>query len=96
MQNEDMPDSKPATKADLRGLKADIRRVAIHVTNLESKLSTELRAIESNNSKRASEFFSKVDAFMSRTIKVETDETFLIHRMDNLEKRVSSLETRAP
>lgn len=36
----------------------------------------------------------KIDGFMSKTIKVDKDQTILVHRVDKLEGRVSRLEAR--
>ena len=92
MQNEDMADRAPATKGDLkettRRLSKEIVGTQASVAKLKDDLVHAMRRMQST-------LLNQMDGFMTKTRKVDVDQLFLIHRMDKLEKRVDSLETRA-
>jgi hypothetical protein len=84
-----MPDSKPATKGD-------ISRLAKEIVRTQASLGKRIDEVFQGMRRMQSTLLNHMDSFMMQTRKVSVDQTFLIHRMDELEKRVGSLEARAP
>ena len=97
-----------ATKAELKAdLAANETAIRTELKETTRRLSKEIVATQTNAAKLKDELMhfmrrmqsnllNQMDGFMTKTRKVDVDQVFLIHRMDKLEKRVGSLEARAP
>lgn len=65
----------------------EIIATRVMVTDLRDDLTAVIRLSHS-------QIMSKLDTFMGQTRTVHTDQVFLIHRVDKLEKKVGALESR--
>src|SRR5277367_5960238 len=108
VQNEDMADKEPATKADIRRLEGVIRdqsgdigrldtgfkRLAQEVVKTQATIASVKTDMMDAIRRSHSTILERIDRFMMQSRKVTVDQTFLVHRVDKLEKRVDSLEAR--
>ena len=103
MHNEKMPkDAKdPATKGDLHDVRKEIledlqgttKRLAKAIVNVQTQSRRDFDRMLKMMSGFRSEFLKIAEGFATRTVKVETDQTFFGYRLDRLENRVKALES---
>ena len=89
---------------DIKSIKSDlaacakkddlVREIAVSSTRLELKMDTWAERIEANNEKFRSQMTTWVTAFLAKVEGISNGEKILVHRVEGLESRVSSLEAR--
>lgn len=85
-----------ATKDDHGRLERVVRNIAVEVSGIKAELTDFRQDILSALARTESRLISHMDGFMAKTLKVERDEFWLIHRMDKLEDRVDRIEKKSP
>jgi tetrahydromethanopterin S-methyltransferase subunit G len=92
-----------ATKNDLQAQSARLERVERVVKNIAVEVSRFGPSMKEMREEFSSLFvrmesrqLDRMDAFMAKTVKVEREQFWLVHRMDKIEDRVSRIEKRAP
>ena len=93
---KDFAANQAATSMRTERLEKVVKNMAVEVVGVKSSL-IEMREDFSGALKRMeSRLIDRMDGFMAKTVKVERDEVWLIHRVDKLEDRVSRIEKRRP
>ncbi|PIR15285.1 MAG: hypothetical protein COV48_15205, partial [Elusimicrobia bacterium CG11_big_fil_rev_8_21_14_0_20_64_6] len=85
-----------ATKDNLGQLTKVVKNVAIEVSGIKSELTDMRQDFSSALTRTESRLIDHLDGFMAKTLKVERDEVWLIHRVDKLEDRVARIEKKSP
>ena len=73
-----------------------VKKVAVDVSGFKTALVEMSENFSAVLTQRNSELMDRLDGFMAKTLKVERDEVWLIHRVDNLEDRVTRIEKKSP
>ena len=73
-----------------------VKNVVVEVGGLKAEVAGLRHDIPTMLMRMESRMMAHMDGFMAKTVKVERDQFWLIHRMDKLEDRVSRVEKRAP
>lgn len=92
-----------ATKTEVIGVTTRIDRmelvlknVAVEVSGIKSELTDMRQDFSAALTRTESRLINHLDGFMAKTLKVERDEVWLIHRVDKLEDRVTRIEKKSP
>ena len=72
-----------------------LRNVVVEVSRLKADDVAREERYSAALQNMASQITSRMDAFMSQTLKVGSDQFWLIHRLDKIEERVARVEKRA-
>ena len=71
-----------------------VKNLAVEVTGVKKELTHVREDFSAALKRTESRLIGHIDGFMAKTVKVERDQSILIHRMDRIEDRVSRIENR--
>jgi hypothetical protein len=72
-----------------------LKNVAVDVVGVKSTLVEMRQDFSGALTRMESRLLDRMDGFMAKTVKVERDQVYLIHRVDKLEDRVTRIEKRS-
>ena len=80
-------------KGDIAGLKGNIKQIAIQMLTLDAKQTARTEALGKTFQLAYSTLMGRMDAFMSNTLKVQTDQAFHTHRLDVHEQDIKMIKS---
>lgn len=97
-QGQSLKDEIGGLKTEFRGFRDEITSVikgfAAEVLRMQARTEKRIDDLEDTVRSFRSELIGRMDGFMAQTLAVRTDQTILVHRVDNLEGRVGALERK--
>lgn len=86
--------NEPATKGDLQLMKADLRKLlSIEIAKTHVRIDRSMETLSAQMRENTSHILKVVGDSMAQSQKIDRDQVITNYRVDELDKRVKTLET---